>query len=776
MNKILIVFTCVLFSFNYIYADETQQSPLPVPQPPAVTQQPANVQGEVQNPAAPVPQPPARTQRPANVQNEGQKPQLPLTQPPARTQRPVNNQDINAPQGAADTIIPNVPGNIPPGAITPEQIKAFMSRPREENYIILNFDNADLKDVINTVGSITNENFIISPGIDARVTIHSSKKIPVSEVMNVFESVLEANGMAVVRSGEFLKIVTGATAKQKPIEVRKGDQTETLSDVDRPVTQIIPIQYVPVTEISTVLTPLLTQFGSIIPNPRNNLLIINELSSNIIRLLKVLNEIDVNAFKNTRMSIIKPKYSDVQSLTNELTEVLNALNLTREGIALVPIERINSLVVFSGSPSLLRTIEGWIIKLDEEVVSGQNIFVYPVQNVKAEKIADILRTLYETGDGSKSRTITQKTDTKSATQQRTAVAPRSQQTSDSGSRIEIITFEPTNSLIIFAPAGVYREMVQTIKKIDTYPREVLIEAIVAQVTLGNTDEHGIQWSVLNTQYRDNKFFKGDVSEVIGSVTAGGLVTEAADVTLGAGAAGLSYIVFQPDRFTALLNAIATRGKVDILSSPRLLVRDQEEANIEVGSEIPTATSTTTSSTTTDQLTQNIQYKTVGIKLKIKPTISEDRTVVLDIEQEVSSQGENITVGQKGNTYPSFNATKAKTSIVIPDRQGIVIGGIMQDETKKNYSGIPLLSAIPVLGHLFRYQTDSITKKELVIIITPHVITTKSEGETFTTEFLDKLKEVKQYLNEKDMGYPREAVTVPSSSKTEGTNPSNTDEP
>jgi len=176
------------------------------------------------------------------------------------------------------------------------------------------------------------------------------------------------------------------------------------------------------------------------------------------------------------------------------------------------------------------------------------------------------------------------------------------------------------------------------------------------------------------------------------------------------------------------------------------------------------------------LTQNIQYKTVGIKLKIKPTISEDRTVVLDIEQEVSSQGENITVGQKGNTYPSFNATKAKTSIVIPDRQGIVIGGIMQEEKKKNYSGIPLLSEIPLLGNLFRYQTDSITKKELVIIITPHVITTKSEGETFTNEFLDKLQEVKKYLNEKDMAYPSAGLTVPSSSNTEGTNPSNTDEP
>ncbi|MEW6600636.1 MAG: type II secretion system secretin GspD [Nitrospirota bacterium] len=689
---------------------------------------------------------------------------------------PADAQNMNAPQALPDNVPADVPENMPQGAITPEQIKAFMSRPKEENYIILNFDNADLKDVINTVGSITNENFIISPGIDARVTIHSSKKIPVSEVMNVFESVLEANGMAVVRSGQFLKIVTGATAKQKPIEVRKGDQADTLPDIDRPVTQIVPVQYVPATEISTVLTPLLTQFGSIIPNPRNNLLIINELSSNIIRILKVLNEIDVNAFKNTRMSFIKPKYSDVQTLSNELTEVLNVLNLTREGIAMVPIERINSLVVFSASPTLLKTVEGWIMKLDEEVVTGQNIFVYPVQNVKAEKIADILKTLYDSGDGGKPKIAAQKADTKAAPQ-RTQVAPRSQQAQESGSsRVDIITFEPTNSLIIFAPPGIYREIVKTIKKIDTYPREVLIEAVVAQVTLSDSDEHGIQWSVLDkNRFRNNEYFRGEVTEVVGSTAAaGGLITETAKATLGAGAAGISYIVFQPEKFTALLNAIASKGKVDILSSPRLLVRDQEEANIEVGSEIPTATSTTTSSSTTDQLTQNIQYKTVGIKLKIKPTISEEKTVVLDLEQEVSSQGENITVGQRGNTYPSFTTTKAKTSIVVPDRQGIVIGGIMQEEKKKNYSGIPLLMDIPLLGNLFRYQTDSSTKKELVIIITPQVISTRTEGESFTNEFIGKLKDVKKYLNEKDFIYPKAASTVPSN--TEGTDPSKTDEP
>jgi len=649
--------------------------------------------------------------------------------------------------------------NVPQGSVTPSQIKAFLSKPQEENFIILNFDNADLKDVISTVASITNENFIITPGVDARITIHSSKKIPVSEVMDVFESVLEVNGMALVRSGDFYKIVSGPAAKQKPIPVRESDQMGSLRDVDRIVTQIVPVNYIPASEASTVLTPMLSQFGSITPNPRNNLLIISDLSSNIRRQLQILKEIDVNAFKNTRMLFFKPQFSDVLTLSNELTEVLTALNLAGEGLVVLPIERINSLVVFSASTTLLKTVEGWIRKLDEEVETGQNVFVYPVQNVKAQEIADILKTLYGESDSSSSRVVGQRKQPETAQKQKsratrpTPVRRRTtQQGQSSGSRIEIITFEPTNSLVILAPPGVYREMIKTIKKIDTYPREVLIEAVIAEVSLSDSDEHGIQWSVLHKIIAENQEFKGLVEGDFGD-PAPALLTAAP--TLATGTGGFSYYIFKPDKFTALIRAIASESKVNILSSPRLLVRDQEEASIEVGSEIPTATSTT-STTTTDTLTQNIEYRTVGIKLKIKPTISEEKTVVLDLEQEVSSAGEDQQVGQTGNLFPTFNTTKTKTSIVVPNEQGIIIGGIMEEEGSKGYQGIPLLSRIPILGALFRYNVRSVSKKELLIIVTPYVLADRSEADAITKGFINQLVELKEFLVNK-----KSEVNVPS---------------
>jgi general secretion pathway protein D len=638
--------------------------------------------------------------------------------------------------------------NSPADSVTPSQIKAFLSKPQEENYIILNFDNADLKDVISTVASITNENFIITPGVDARITIHSSKKIPVSEVMNVFESVLEVNGMALVRSGDFYKIVSGSAARQKPIPVREADQMGSLDNVDRIVTQIVPVNYIPASEASTVLTPMLSQFGNITPNPRNNLLIISDLSSNIIRHLHILKEIDVNAFKNTRMFFFKPQYSDVLTLSNELTEVLTALNLAGEGLVVIPIERINSLVVFSASSVLLKTVEGWIKKLDEEVEAGQNVFVHPIQNVKAEEVAEILKTLYEVADSGSPRIIGQKKQPAAGNKAKTKrqAARRSSKQSDStGSRVEVITFEPTNSLVILAPPGIYKEMVNTIKKIDIYPREVLIEAVIAEVSLSDSDEHGIQWSVLHNISAENRDFKGLVEGDFGE-PAPSLLSAAP--TLATGAGGFSYFIFRPDKLTALVRAIASESKVNILSSPRLLVRDQEEASIEVGSEIPTATSTT-STTTTDTLTQNIEYRTVGIKLKIKPTISEEKTVVLDLEQEVSNLGEDQQVGQTGNLFPTFDTTKTKTSIVVPNEQGIIIGGIMEENRDKGYQGIPLLSKMPLLGALFRYNVSAVTKKELIIIITPHVLADRSEADIITKDFMGQLRELKEFLITKE---------------------------
>ncbi len=757
-KKFFIAFIIAVLMLPFYGQAQEQDTAAPPPDLPVMgpQQPPQSIQGPAQPPAPP------------SAPSTAQQPVLPapLTPVPPQSQptRPVQTQTQPFPPAPTPTqppvspAAPAAPPQVPPGTqLTPEQIKNFFAKPREENYIILNFDNAALMDVINTVSSITKENFIISPGLDAKITIHSSGRIPSSEIMSVFESILEVNNMTLVRSGQFYKIVAGAVVKQKPIEVKKGKDSEAVLPEDKPITQIIPVEYVPVGELTALFQPMISQFGSIVPNPRNNLLIINDMSSNIKRILLILKEVDIDAFQNSRMFFYQPQYSDVKTLSDDLTAIINALNLGREGgILALPIERINSLIIFSSSTSMLETIKQWIQKLDEDIATGQNIFVYPVQNVKAETIANILKTVYlgEAGAAPKTTTPARTVTQPGQPPQRPQIGQPVSAAKAEGTKVEIVTFEPTNSLVILAPPGIYRDIVETVKKLDVYPQEVLIEVMIAEVTLDKTEQFGVQWSALKSVQIEGKDFTGIGQGTSGQVGIPKLPfgLNAPDNPLSAtatnlNASGLSFLLFKPDKLLALLHALASSGRVDILSSPRLLVRNQEEASIDVGSEIPTATSSTanvaTTTVNTGTLTQNIEYKTIGIKLKIKPTINSEKTVVLDLEQEVSDQLSNVTVGQF--SYPSFSTRKTKTSIVVPDEQGIVIGGIMKEKKDKNYQGIPLLSAIPLLGNLFRYTVDTKSKTELIVLLTPHVITNKNEADMLTMEFLEKLKEVKDYL-------------------------------
>ncbi len=646
---------------------------------------------------------------------------------------------------------PALPPMLPPSNMTPDQVRQFFSKPaEEEEYIILNFDNADIKDVLATVSTITGENFILGSKVGGKITIHSSEKIPVSEVLTVFESVLEVNSMALVRSGDFFKVVQTTAARQMPLEIFKGNDPDAIPYGDRPVTQLILLDHVPVREMTTVLKPMLSKTGLMTPNPRLNMLIVSDLASNIRRLLAIINEVDVDAFESTRMAFVQLRNSDVATLSRELTNIINALNIGKDGIAIVPIERLNSLVIFSSGPGLLKTAKAWIKKLDDELTTGQNIFVYHVQNVEAKKIASVLKNIYVKSD---TRPVSSSADPAPKATKKSAsfTSARNAQTAVESGRVEIDTFDATNSLVILASPGLYKDIKETIKKLDLYPKEVLIEVIIAEVNLENNSEYGIQWSVLHNLTLDGDSYSALAEGPSNpSISTSPFLTGAGEVkppALGGGVGGLTYYMFNADKLAAMFNAIASRSKVNILSSPRLLVRDKEEASIDVGKDIPIATSTTQQVSTST--TQNIEYKTVGIKLKIKPSINDEKTVVLDIEQEVSDVLEdNQTVGEF--TYPAFTTTLTKTSVVVPDKQGIIIGGLMREKKGSGYSGIPLLSSIPYLGSLFRYTVNSKEKTELIMILRPHVISNRTEADVVTSDFIEKLKVLNQSVQESDI--------------------------
>lgn len=651
---------------------------------------------------------------------------------------------------------PALPPILPPSSMTPDQIRAFFTKPgekaEEEEFMILNFDDAEIKDILATVSAITKVNFILGTNVSGKITIHSAEKIPVSEVFSVFESILQVNNLSLVKSGSFYKVIQSSEARQNPLEIFQYKDAKTVPYGDRPITQLIYLENIPVKDIAPLLKDMLSKIGSITPHPRLNMLIINDLASNIKNVLKIIDEVDIDAFEGTRMQFFRLKNSDVATLSKELSDIINALNIGREGLAIIPIERLNSLVVFSSGPGLLKTVEAWIHKLDDEVTTGQNIFVYNVQNVDAKKIAAVLKTIYEKSSsipavGTVGETAVKETRKDTAPTTKSAAAQSSSQSTVESGRVEIDTFESTNSLVILASPGVYKEISETIKKLDMYPKQVLIEVVIAEVNLDDTNQFGIQWSLLRSVNIDGNTYNG-LAQNSASPTIAPSLIEAAPI-LGDGSTGLSLILFNPERISAMIHALASTTKLNVLSSPRLLVMDKEEASIEVGSDIPTATSTTVGTST--GTTQNIEYKTVGIKLKIKPSINDEKTVVLNIEQEVSDKLANVVVGQAGFSYPAFSTRLTKTSVVVPDNHGISIGGIIKESNEKGYQGIPLLSAIPYLGSLFRYTVMTKTRTELIIFLTPHVVTNRTEADMVTSDFVEQLKNLKRSVKKDDIG-------------------------
>lgn len=565
----------------------------------------------------------------------------------------------------------------PPQEIKPEEKPPppISPQPTPEKFVLLNFDDADLRDIITLVSDVTGLNFIIAPGVTAKITIYSTKKIPASELFSIVESILEVNGLAVVKSENFYIIVP------------KGREPSLIN--------------------------------------------------------------------STRIRIFNPKNVDVRTLSRELMNIINTITFGREGISLIPLERLNELIIFSPNEKFLKTIEEWAKKLDEEIVPrGLTTFVYPVRNVKVKEIAEVLKAIYETKEGVKPATKPATTTT--------TIAPKSTQTPQTTQKVEvfetrgtgeikIVVYEPTNSIVILASFADYKQIVETIKMLDVYPRQVLIEVLIAEVTLTDETRFGIQWSLLS-QGKANVFGETHTFEGLSQFRHGTSLYSVEESPLPPSISGgltpatggYSYLLYEAGRLTAMLHALATEGKVNVLSSPHLLVKDNQEASIDIGSEVPISTGVTQQVTGAQTpLSQSIQYKTVGVKLKMKPVINDEGTVVLDITQEVSEQSTDVNVG--GLSYPSFSKREAKTAIVVSHSQSIVIGGIMREISKRDYEGIPLLSKIPLIGNLFRYTVNKNEKTELIILLTPHVIENKIDVDVITQKFKEKVKDLKKPL-------------------------------
>ncbi len=599
--------------------------------------------------------------------------------------------------------------------LLPVVLSLFISMQAVADEITLNLKDADIRALISTVSKFTGKNFIIDPRVKAKVTVISANTLTPEAVYEVFLSVLQVHGYAAVPTGSVIKIVPEVNAKQGPLPLStaKGDYA-----ADELITKIIRLDHVPASQLVPILRPLVPQQGHLAAYNPTNTLIITDHAGNIKRLLSIIRGVDRP--DSDELEIIPLKHASA----SELVRILNSLSTggtakdKSKKVKLAADDRTNSILVTGDRASRLK-IRATIGYLDTPLEDGGgNTHVIYLKYAKAENLVKILTGLKDQGakTGGTGGVRGKKSPVKV-----TSGSVISQNAIIQGD-------EETNALIITADTNTVKNLKAVIRQLDIRRAQVLIEAIIAEITLVKDKSLGVGLVAdgagdANPTAISN--FAG-IDDVLLSIIGGTAITSVpAGLSFGIGGTTSSG-----SRYGLILTALQNDTNANILSTPNITTLDNEEAELIVGQNIPfvTGSFTGTGSNNPSNPFQTIERQDVGLTLKVTPQINEGDTVKMVIEQETSSVipgTEEIGIATRKRSV--------KTTVLVDDGGILVLGGLIQDEVSDSESKIPLLGDIPVIGFLFRSQKTTKTKANLMIFIRPSILRDNKDAAFVTNE-------------------------------------------
>jgi general secretion pathway protein D len=534
----------------------------------------------------------------------------------------------------------------------------------DTQYILLNFENTDIKTIISTFSELLEINYILTPGISGSVTIQSYKKFPVKDLFQIFQSILQINGLTALKEGAFYKIVPIESAKQYPIDIKKGAEEQFELDPTF-ITQLLPLENVKASDIANILRNLMPRGTDIIIYEPSNMLIVTALPATLTKFMKIIEVLDI----------------------------------------------------------------------PETETENTRTFVYYVENGEAKNLEKLLKDLYSSKKKTTSKTTAVSTKSKAAT----IIGSSTTLPSEIGD-VTISAYNDINALIIKAAPRSYLSLLKVLKRIDVPPKQVMIEVMIVEITLTDEFQFGLEWLVKSGSGNTYGFSFLNLADVPPTVpsqpggTFGGVIT---------GTAG-------NDAYSAVLGALAIKSKLNMLASPHILAMDNKEAMIEIGDEVPIATGlnqqpSTGGTSTTLVSSGQIQYKTVGTILKVTPRITEGEMVTMKISQEQSQLGAVVQVAGQG--FQGFSTRTTSTTATVKSGHTLVLGGLIRETASDGRSGIPFLSKIPLLGYLFSSSTDTFNKTELILLVTPRVISSQKDADELTSQYQNRVITIKEKLDE-----------------------------
>jgi general secretion pathway protein D len=616
-----------------------------------------------------------------------------------------------------------------------------------EDSVTLNFVNADIPSVVKAIGGALGKNFIFDPRVTGTMNIVSEKPVPKDLAYQILLAALRVHGYAAIESHGFVKIIPEADAKTTGGAAE--DSTAKVSG-DRIITQVFQLQNESAVQLVNVLRPLVSPNNFIGAYPGNNTLVITDYAENVRRIARIISSVDVPS--GAEVQVLRLQYASAVDVGNLLTRVMpeTAPNPQAPGsppkLAISVDARTNSLLVRADSPALVTRLKTLVAGIDIPSAAEGNIHVVYLRNAEAGKLADTLRALLA---GEANRPSVQPATGTAATAQsaanQTAAAPAS----------SIQAYAATNSLVIVAPDYTYNSLRGVIDKLDARRAQVFVEALIVEVSTSVSSEWGIQWQDLTGINRGG-------TNIIGGTNFGGLgtniISTAQDLTsvgqgLNIGVVRGTIRVNGVDilSLTALARALEADQKNNVLSTPNILTLDNEEAKIVVGQNVPFVTGSYTQSTNTSTNPfQTIERKDVGLTLRVTPQVAEGGTVKLKVYQEVSSVVATTSSIKSADLIT--NKRSIENTVLVDDGQIVVIGGLIQDDTKNNDSKVPLLGDIPIIGNLFKYQSKSRDKTNLMVFLRPYVLRDGKAANQLTGERYD-------YIRNEQGGFLRETDSL-----------------
>lgn len=572
--------------------------------------------------------------------------------------------------------------------------------------VTLNFKDMDINLLIDTVAEVTNKTFIVDPRVKANITVVSSKPMDSDQVYEVFLSILNVHGFSAIPSGNVIKIVPQSVAKSDNIPVIGQNQT---AHGDELVTQVIQVENISAPLLIPLLRPLLPQQAHLVAYTANNTLIISDTANNVNRLREIVNRIDKADKEETEVIMLQHASAlEVLNILNTLghkkaTEA--AANGTNGIPSVAADERTNSILITGDSNTRLK-LRAIIAHLDTPLEKTGRTQVIYLHYARAEDLVNVLQGVSDTAQ--------------QAQEGQTPTAPLNNY------KANIQADTSTNSIIITAEPDELKNLQSVIRQLDIRRAQVLVEAIIAEISTDTAKELGVQWLFDGTPNGiapvGASNFTNAGTSIINLAGAAAQFDQSGELPsdLGAGAfLGIGRFGSNLLNFAVLLRALSADTNVNVLSTPSLLTLDNQEAEIIVGQNVPFVTGQyTNASSGTDGATnpfQTIQREDVGIKLKVSPQINEGNAVQLQIEQEVSSISRDTTAGF------ITNKRSIKTTVIVEDGNMIVLGGLIDENLQQVSQKVPGLGDVPILGGLFRSQSSQKVKRNLMIFLHPMIV-------------------------------------------------------